>query len=229
MCSGSSANKKPRHDRFVLDKTQWTWRAHYWLWEANRQVLLYSENDLAPNLRMRKTPVFAQMEDALLQGRIDGDTVTQADLAFVDTLQDLSRWRVTGAGAALIWAAGDKVGSKTILMLGRSPNESPDDYLRSCKFDAEGKFPVCWTLWERVNLPVHAEQMSVALVHNRPHLFWVDVQEVADRQGDLRIKTFFAPLRFSFKMLGGGWMTPQSLDRYEHIALAQQKADAKGI
>jgi hypothetical protein len=87
---GASAIKKPRYHLFVLDKTQCTWRAHYWLWEANRQVLLYPENDLDPNLRMRKTPVFAQMKDALLQGEIDGDKVTQADLAFVPPYQNLN-------------------------------------------------------------------------------------------------------------------------------------------
>ena len=36
----------------------WTWLEHYRVWEANREVFLYPENYIQPELRRKRTPQF---------------------------------------------------------------------------------------------------------------------------------------------------------------------------
>ncbi|HMG54179.1 MAG TPA: neuraminidase-like domain-containing protein, partial [Kofleriaceae bacterium] len=59
-------------------RSEWQWRQHYRVWEANRRVFLYPENYLEPELRDDKTPLFEDLEDSLLLQEIDKASVHDA-------------------------------------------------------------------------------------------------------------------------------------------------------
>ena len=54
------------------DRDEWEWMKNYRVWEAARKVFLYPENWIEPELRPDKSPLFEQLENALLQGELDG-------------------------------------------------------------------------------------------------------------------------------------------------------------
>ncbi len=57
---------------------EWAWRKNYRVWQANRQVFLWPENYLDPDLRDDKTPLFKELEQELLQTDISDQNVLDA-------------------------------------------------------------------------------------------------------------------------------------------------------
>jgi hypothetical protein len=215
---------------FQVDPNQWTWRAHYRLWEANRKVFLFPENFLDPNLRLVKSPLFQDLEDALLQNDINDDTVGAALLGYLDGLQDLSDLQVVSACAAEMHRPGGLTTQRKILLLGRGRAKGAPYHMRACIFDDAGLKPIRWTPWEPVHLPRHAEDVCLAVVNNRPTLFWAEVQDVGhppSNSTDTRQNAYFVTLQHSVKRLGKGWTEPRPIDGQVDLPLgviAQTKA-----
>ena len=57
---------------------QWEWMKNYRVWEAARKVFLYPENWIEPELRLDKSPLFEQLENALQQGELDDAAAEKA-------------------------------------------------------------------------------------------------------------------------------------------------------
>ncbi|HTC20158.1 MAG TPA: neuraminidase-like domain-containing protein, partial [bacterium] len=51
-----------------MDAAEWEWMQNYRVWQANREVFLYPENWIDPTLRDDRTPLFQDLQNALLQG-----------------------------------------------------------------------------------------------------------------------------------------------------------------
>ena len=199
---------------FVLDEKQWTWRAHYRLWEANRKVFLYPENFLDPGLRRHKTPLFKELEQELLQSEITEDNVTQALLGYLDKLKDLSELELVSACAAQQQLSNSDSSLKTIYILGRQTGETNKFYLRTCTFDSEGIEAVGWTAWEEIRLPIHATDVNITTVNSRPHLFWVESKFTGGRNGEFETRSFFGTIKFSYQLLAGGWSVPREVPEW---------------
>jgi hypothetical protein len=76
----------------VLDRRRWDWMQKYRVWEANRKVFAYPENWLKADLRDDPSPLFTQMQAALLQKDINPTTIDDALHAYVsgfDTVANL--------------------------------------------------------------------------------------------------------------------------------------------
>src|SRR4026208_1316035 len=80
-----------------LDKRHWEWMKNYRVWEANRKVLLYAENWIAPELRDDKNPFFDEVISALQQGDVASDRAERAVETFLEKLTDFSRPATAGA------------------------------------------------------------------------------------------------------------------------------------
>ena len=62
----------------------------YRLWQANREVFLYPENYLLPEVRSNQSPFFSDLVNAMRQGNYDADS---AESAFEDPCVALFRRR----------------------------------------------------------------------------------------------------------------------------------------
>jgi len=213
---------------FSLDETQWTWRAHYRLWEANRKVFLYPENFLDPGLRRHKTPIFEELEEELLQGEVTQDGVTKAILGYLDKLADLSDLEMVSACAATVLYPGSEIGRKTVYILSRKVGEAPHYFLRACYFDEDGINAVGWTPWEEVRLPIHSNMVWVAFVNNRPHLFWIESKFTGGRISDAETRTYYGTIKFSNQLLAGGWSTPRAMPNWESFKQGRLRQNPDG-
>src|SRR5205085_3443660 len=75
------AANDPKH--FVLTvpaeaAAEWEWRKNYRVWQANREVFLWPENYMVPDLRDDKTPLFEEIEQELLQTSLTDQDVLDA-------------------------------------------------------------------------------------------------------------------------------------------------------
>ncbi|MFT7189960.1 MAG: hypothetical protein ACI9AQ_000515 [Dinoroseobacter sp.] len=196
---------------FHVEKSDWTWRSHYRLWEANRKVFLFPENYLDPNLRRRKTPLFEELEDALLQGEINTDSVEQAYLAYVDKLEALSKLTIVSSIPAIVKSEGDQSGQNTLFFLGRGTGERPPYYLRSAVFDAQDTL-LYWEPWTRIDLPIQSDEVALGYTRGRVYIYWLESREITDRQGEDRISKTYVTLRYTHQLHGGGWAEARTVD-----------------
>jgi hypothetical protein len=197
---------------FTLDKNQWTWRAHYRLWEANRKVFLYPENFLDPGLRRIKTPLFKNVEEALMQGEINDENATNAFMAYFDKLEELAALEVISGCAATVMYPGGTTGRKTMFFIGKTDNGPAEFYVRSALFDDNNKLSV-WRPWEKITLPIHVDHLASAYVNNRLHVFWLEHKDIpqpcaAGQPADTKT---FVTVKFSHQTMSGTWLTPQTL------------------
>ena len=63
---------------------QWKWMKNYRVWEANRQIFLYPENWIEPELRDDKTSLFKDLESDLLQDDLTSETAENAFLNYFE-------------------------------------------------------------------------------------------------------------------------------------------------
>jgi len=199
--------KEGQPQPFQLDKTQWTWRSHYRLWETNRKVFLFPENFLDPGLRRQKTPLFEKLEESLLQGQIDEDRVSEVYLEYLDLLENLSHLEIVSAAPAVVPVddtADAGAMQRTLFFLGRTEGPKPDYYLRSAVFGKKMELLI-WRPWEKINFPLHSRQVTCAYVNNRVHLYWLDQRTVSDQHEGTRVSRSYVTMRYTHQLHAGGW------------------------
>ncbi len=76
---------------------EWVWRKNYRVWQANREVFLWPENYLDPDLRDDMTPLFKDLESQLLQTDINDQNVTDAYTTYLAGLEEVSSLKIAGA------------------------------------------------------------------------------------------------------------------------------------
>ncbi|MCG6984144.1 MAG: hypothetical protein LJE61_02930, partial [Thiocapsa sp.] len=75
---------------------QWEWMKNYRVWEGNRQVFLYPENWIQPELRDDKTPFFEELETELLQSDLTEASAETALLHYLEKLHEIARLQPCG-------------------------------------------------------------------------------------------------------------------------------------
>ena len=68
----------------------------YRVWQANREVFLWPENWLYPELRDDQSPFFQQMMSSLLQGDITDDAAASAYLDYLTSLEEVAKLEPCG-------------------------------------------------------------------------------------------------------------------------------------
>ncbi|NLL15222.1 MAG: hypothetical protein GX267_17625, partial [Fibrobacter sp.] len=123
---------------------------NYRLWEANRKIFLYPENWLEPEFRDDKTPLFKDIESALLQKELDGKNAEEAIKVYTTGLANIANLEIIGAYEE------ESGSTSTILhVIGRTyfyPHQF--FYRRNHKVIASQDH---WTPWEKVDLDITAD------------------------------------------------------------------------
>lgn len=197
-----------------VDEGAWTWRSHYRLWESNRKTFLFPENYLDPGLRRRKTPLFKDLEDALLQVEIDDDTVTSAYLDYIDKLEQLTHLEIAGVCPARIPSPGSDKPDNVALVLGRTEGVKPDYYHRHAYFEGTDQL-MFWHPWEKVTLPIHSREVVVGFANGRIYLLWLEERVVTDQQHGERVSQTFATLNYSCQLHRRGWSPARVWEDFE--------------
>ena len=161
-----------------VNAAQWAWMKRYRVWQANREVFLWPENWLYPELRDDQSPIYQATASALLQGDITDDAATSAYLDYLTSLEEIAKLEPCGIYYVPATTGGGGSQSDEIAyVVARSAGAHRKHFFRQL---ANGS----WTPWEEVK--VECEDMPLTpVVWNVPDgsggtsqrlfLFWLKI------------------------------------------------------
>ncbi|AKB25802.1 hypothetical protein MSMTP_2333 [Methanosarcina sp. MTP4] len=89
-------NLEPEVVLSEADASEWAWMKNYRVWEANRKVFLYPENWIEPELRDDKSPIFKELENALMQGEMNDANAERALQSYLYSLDEVANLEIVG-------------------------------------------------------------------------------------------------------------------------------------
>jgi hypothetical protein len=161
---------------------EWSWRQQYRLWQANRQVFLYPENYVLPELRTNASPFFADLENDLRQTRCDADAAEAAFENYLRKLVEVSRLQV-----AAHYNQVNPDGSTVLHVFARSHGTVPNWYYRTRAGQAPGTGT--WSAWNDLNLDIASAQLVPVIWDRRLHLIWPVFNEQSEKPQDQPLPT----------------------------------------
>lgn len=185
----------------VIDEDDWKWIKNYRVWEANRKVFLYPENWIEPELRDDKSPIFKDLERAILQQEITHENV---ESAFIDYLQDLDE--VARLDVRAVWfeprelhpapprpgepelppppaplplTAWDGVGYRSQWDAGTYHVFARTYDTPSVWFHRRLERGRVWTPWEKIEADIEGDHLVPVVYQRRMYLFWTILREMS--------------------------------------------------
>ena len=162
-------NLEPEVSPDVLDADQWIWMKRYRVWQANREVFLFPENWLDPELRDNKSPFFKDIESELGQSDITEDTAASAMLNYLSKLHDVAKLEPCGM---YVEENGITPDDNTVHVVARNSDLRRKYYYRRYEFGS-------WTAWEEIKLPIEDAPIVPVIWNNRLLVFWLGIQQQA--------------------------------------------------
>jgi len=119
-------NLEPAVSAGDFDPARWDWMKRYRLWQANREVFLWPENWLFPELRDDQSPLFQQVMGSLLQGDITDDAAADAYLDYLSGLEEVAKLEPCG----LYYQPGDASVSQASYVVARTKGAHRKHFFR---------------------------------------------------------------------------------------------------
>jgi len=156
-------NLEPQVSPTNIDSSKWEWMKRYRVWEANREIFLWPENWLYPELRDDQSPIFQQMMSDLLQSDITADAAQTAYLNYLSNLEAVAKLEPCG----LYHVPADPSESNEIdYVIGRTSGTGGKYYFRQMSNGS-------WSPWTQI--PIDPDDLPVTpiLWNGRLFAFWL--------------------------------------------------------
>jgi len=168
-------NLEPQVAPASIDSAQWAWMKRYRVWQANREVFLWPENWLYPELRDDQSPLFQQMMSSLLQGDITDDAAASAYLDYLASLEEVAKLEPCG----MYYQPGTADTDETSYVVARTAGAHRKHYFREL---ANGS----WTPWTEVKIDCEDMTITPVVWNGRLFLFWLKaLKQAQPRLADL--------------------------------------------
>ena len=197
--------------------TWWTWLEHYRVWQANREVFLYPENYIQPELRTNKSAQFIQLENDLQQSNLTASAVDTAVKSYLDGFAEVATLQIVGS---YLYAQDASIppNQQILYLVGRTNTKAYAYYYRTAifNFDQSSKTYIAtqWTPWTTIDLQIKSTLVSPVYAFNKLFLFWTEAKpgpSDKDATGQPTQKRFEATLYYSFYDFNQRWSAPQQL------------------
>jgi Tc toxin complex TcA C-terminal TcB-binding domain/Neuraminidase-like domain/Putative peptidoglycan binding domain/Salmonella virulence plasmid 28.1kDa A protein len=169
---------------------EWSWRQQYRLWQANREVFLYPENYLLPELRKDASPFFTDLENDMRQSSYTTDNAEAALENYLRKLVGVARLQV-----AAHYNETRLDGSTVLHVFARTRATPAQWYYRtrgsnyrtdtSLSPGAAGS----WSAWQSLNLDIASQHLLPVIWDQRLHLIWPVFKEISEKQSDQSVPT----------------------------------------
>jgi hypothetical protein len=157
-------NLEPQVSPNDIDGSLWSWMKRYRVWQANREVFLWPENWLYPELRDDQSPFFQEIMSGLLQGDITDDAASAAYLDYLTKLEAVAK--LEPCGLYYIPAVGDT--RETAYVVARSAGAARKYYFRQLQDGG-------WTPWTEVKIDCEDMPLTPIVWNGRLFLFWLKI------------------------------------------------------
>jgi hypothetical protein len=142
----------------------WTWMKRYRVWQANREVFLWPENWLTPELRDDQSPLFQQTMSDLLQGDITDDAAAAAYLDYLSGLEEVAKLEPCG----LYYAPGTADSDEVSYVVARTAGATRKYFFRMLQYGS-------WTPWTEVKIECEDLPLTPVVWNGRLFLFWLKI------------------------------------------------------
>lgn len=156
---------------------EWSWRQQYRLWQANREVFLYPENYVLPELRKNASPIFSDLENDLKQSNCNADAAEAAFQNYLRKLVGVSRLVI-----AAHYQQTNPDGSTVLHVFGRTRGTPPQWYYRTRQTPVSGTG--VWSAWVSLNLDIASDQLVPFIWDRRLHLLWPIFRQLSEKAAD---------------------------------------------
>jgi hypothetical protein len=164
--------------------SEWQWRQQFRLWQANREVFLYPENYVLPELRTNASPFFKDLENDLKQSNCDKDAAEAAYENYLRKLVGVARLVV-----AAHYNQIDPDGSQVLHVFAHTPVAPYQWYYRTRATmapNASTGLPPpagAWSAWVSLNLDIASDQVVPVIWDRRLYLVWPIFKQINQKQG----------------------------------------------
>lgn len=191
----------------IDEMEEWEWRKHYRVWEANRKIFLFPENYAEPEIRDNKSPEFKELEDELLQQKLNLEVVENAYKKYVQQIMTLAELKMAGA-------YHDKEDNK-IYLFGKTNKQPTEYYYRHVEFLENGG--ALWSNWEKMNIAIPSEDVSAIRYNGKLYIFWTtfqrkDISDVKTGTQTIRMHTYDVYANYSYLQVDKKWCAPQKIE-----------------
>jgi hypothetical protein len=164
-------NLEPQVQPTDIELSLWTWMKRYRVWQANREVFLWHENWLYPELRDDQSPIFQQIMSALLQSDITDDAAAEAYLDYLSNLELVAKLEPCG----LYYVPATRDSDEASYVVARSAGAHRKYYFRELKNGS-------WTPWTEVKIDCEEVPITPVVWNGRLMLFWLKVSKATTTQ-----------------------------------------------
>jgi hypothetical protein len=158
-------NLEPDVSAGTLNADYWKWMKRYRVWEANREVFLFPENWLEPELRDNKSPFFKEIESELVQSDITEDSAASAMLNYLAKLHDVAKLEPCGM---FMEENGVTADDNTVHVVARTADVHRKYYYRRYEVGS-------WTAWEEIKVAIEDNPVVPVVWNKRLLLFWLKI------------------------------------------------------
>lgn len=170
----------------------WEWLSQYRVWQANREVFIYPENYIEPELRRSVTPIFSQLENGLKQTDLTNPAKVENLLKeYLNDFETIANLAYVGANTC------DRIDNnkhqiRTLCVIGRTLQQPYSYYYRTVDFLfvpasdendlTQGYTPVQWNPWLPMNVQIKATaDVSPLYAYGRWYAFWVETSQNGEK------------------------------------------------
>jgi hypothetical protein len=155
----------------AIDATWWEWMKRYRVWQANREIFLFPENWMQPELRVDRTDLFQTLESTLLQGDVTSSLVEDAFLTYLKGLDARARLDIV---ATYLDQDMANPGISTLYVLGRTYGHPHKYFYRTYSTGT-------WSAWQAVDPDIESNHIVMAVWKGRLNVFWVNITPKAQK------------------------------------------------
>lgn len=192
--NGALMGMEPGYDKLIPDEARYLeWRdrsSQYPIWAANQQLALYPEIYISPDLRLKKSTFFSQLENDINQNKIHIDTTQDAVKAYLASFEEVANLTVLNG-----YIDSDRFAEGRYYFVGKSRAENLY-YWRSVDMNEraylegtqgpkhDNPTPGAWSDWTKANIGITANTLERTIrpvfFNNRLFITWVDLIHVTE-------------------------------------------------
>jgi hypothetical protein len=154
---------EPEADASHIKADEWPWMKRYRVWQANREVFLWPENWLDPELRDGQSFIFKDTIGELLQSEITDDSATSAFHTYLARLEEIAKLEPCGIHCV---PAGPGSSDETMHVVARTSGAKRKYHYRRYELGT-------WTTWEDVKLDIEDNPVVPVVWEDRLLLVWL--------------------------------------------------------
>jgi Tc toxin complex TcA C-terminal TcB-binding domain/Neuraminidase-like domain len=158
---------------------EWNWMKSYRVWEANREIFLYPENWIEPELRDDKSPFFKELESELQQNSLTKDTAEAAFQHYLEKLDAVAHLEIVSLYHQQEYNLAGTLVVDTLHTVGRTRGVTPVYYYRQ-RVNTNGAYS--WAAWQKITADVQGDHVFPLIWNRRLYLFWAVLSTVQPPQ-----------------------------------------------